>query len=470
MKLSLLTCLAFLLLITLPGCSALTLPTIAPTLALPTEPLYPPDIPSEPVTATSTYAPTPTLAPDMPLWITNPVDHTILQVDPTTNRIAHVIETQGRPEVSVTGAGAVWVLDRENDWVLRVDPRKKEVTAVIRIPDGDAETLAANEQSVWVGVAGRINWDAVLPGQKDLWPSGYIFRIDPNTNELAERVHSEYPVSNLAVEGNTLWVVSKDSVGTMLQRMDLQTKELTPVSLTHLPEWYLLDDITVGGDLWFYSQAYSKIFRARVESPASSRVFAAIDLAQREPVGYADLLFSHHGLWAATTWGSVLHIDPHTNHLLGQVDLDLPLSSLLVSADSVWAFSQQAGQLFRVDPTIHQVTATIETGSQVQPTVVPSPTPRVVIWQPCPNSPTSRLKVGDLAYVNKEPPLANRIREEPNREAETIGYIGPGASMEIIEGPACEEGWVWWKIRNANVEGWTAEGDQETYWLVPLLP
>ncbi len=131
--------------------------------------------------------------------------------------------------------------------------------------------------------------------------------------------------------------------------------------------------------------------------------------------------------------------------------------------------SEQAAVLYRIDPANNQVVAQIQTGSLLEPTVVPSPTPRVVIWKPCPNSPSSRLKVGDLAYVTKDPPIPNRVRKEPDREAEILGNINPGASMEIIEGPACENGWVWWKVKNADLNGWTSEGDKETYWLIPLF-
>jgi len=42
--------------------------------------------------------------------------------------------------------------------------------------------------------------------------------------------------------------------------------------------------------------------------------------------------------------------------------------------------------------------------------------------------------------------------------------------VEIIDGPRCVKDWVWWKIESqeSDVTGWTSEGDEENYWLVPV--
>ncbi len=79
------------------------------------------------------------------------------------------------------------------------------------------------------------------------------------------------------------------------------------------------------------------------------------------------------------------------------------------------------------------------------------------------------FKVDDLAYVNKQPPQSNRVRKEPSRDSEMVGYIDPGQSVVITGGPTCADGWVWWQVQNSMVNGWTAEGDRDAYWLVPLL-
>jgi Tol biopolymer transport system component len=42
--------------------------------------------------------------------------------------------------------------------------------------------------------------------------------------------------------------------------------------------------------------------------------------------------------------------------------------------------------------------------------------------------------------------------------------------MDILAGPTCQNGWVWWEIRSltTGLTGWTAEGDGQNYWLLPV--
>jgi serine/threonine-protein kinase len=109
------------------------------------------------------------------------------------------------------------------------------------------------------------------------------------------------------------------------------------------------------------------------------------------------------------------------------------------------------------------------------PTWTPLPTPTATEtpsgkWQPCSGSYASRLHVGDRAYVSYNPPLPNRVRSEPNTTSAILGALDVGEQMEIIEGPACSNNWVWWRVSSLakSLVGWTAEGDGKDYWLVPL--
>jgi hypothetical protein len=91
-------------------------------------------------------------------------------------------------------------------------------------------------------------------------------------------------------------------------------------------------------------------------------------------------------------------------------------------------------------------------------------------WRACSQAPLSRLHVGMQAYVSYVPPLSNRVRSDAGTSERILGYIGPGEEITILDGPACANGWIWWKIRSSEsgLTGWTAEGDQSDYWLVPM--
>ena len=88
----------------------------------------------------------------------------------------------------------------------------------------------------------------------------------------------------------------------------------------------------------------------------------------------------------------------------------------------------------------------------------------------CSGSLPSHLKTGGYAYVSNNPPLDNRVRQGPGQDQQIVGYIASGHSMQILDGPQCADGYIWWKVqstRNSNVIGWSAEGDNSTYWLIP---
>jgi hypothetical protein len=82
----------------------------------------------------------------------------------------------------------------------------------------------------------------------------------------------------------------------------------------------------------------------------------------------------------------------------------------------------------------------------------------------------TQLHVGDKAQINSEPALPNRVRSSASTNAEVLGFIQPGEQVDILEGPTCAQDWVWWRVRSVStsLEGWTAEGDQEDYWLIPV--
>ena len=62
---------------------------------------------------------------------------------------------------------------------------------------------------------------------------------------------------------------------------------------------------------------------------------------------------------------------------------------------------------------------------------------------------------------------ANRLREEPTTDAETLGFIPGEATFMVFDGPVCADGFVWWQVGYDGQIGWTVEGNDE-YWLEPV--
>jgi hypothetical protein len=97
-------------------------------------------------------------------------------------------------------------------------------------------------------------------------------------------------------------------------------------------------------------------------------------------------------------------------------------------------------------------------------TVIPAATSTLPV---CSEAPDTALKVGDSAHVSVEQPFSNRVRRDPGIQSESLGQIQPGEIVKILAGPACADGYVWWLVRSlGGLEGWTAEGDAASDWIV----
>jgi WD40 repeat protein len=85
----------------------------------------------------------------------------------------------------------------------------------------------------------------------------------------------------------------------------------------------------------------------------------------------------------------------------------------------------------------------------------------------CPGFLPSRLVVGEIGRVLPDTP--NRIREHPDIDSELIGEIPVGHTVFILAEPSCDaSGMAWWQVEYQGVVGWTAEGQDQTYWLEPV--
>ena len=118
-------------------------------------------------------------------------------------------------------------------------------------------------------------------------------------------------------------------------------------------------------------------------------------------------------------------------------------------------------------PALPSPTSTSPSTATISLTTTPTAKPT---WMPCPGIYFSRLYVGDKAYVSFDPPLPNRVRSQPSTSGVYLGMLQPGERAEIIGGPVCSNQWIWWEVRSlaSGLKGWTAEGDNKAYWLVPV--
>ena len=121
------------------------------------------------------------------------------------------------------------------------------------------------------------------------------------------------------------------------------------------------------------------------------------------------------------------------------------------------------------------------------PTVPPTPTettsPREVVATVtptlgtiyCPGSFPTRLAVGDMARVAT---FQINVREGPGATYSIVRRLDGNRTMEILDGPVCDDGQLWYYIRSETIrprdgsqpyqaEGWVAEESDDEYLIEP---
>jgi len=82
---------------------------------------------------------------------------------------------------------------------------------------------------------------------------------------------------------------------------------------------------------------------------------------------------------------------------------------------------------------------------------------------------TLPFRLGGQVYARITPGPANSLRTEPGRGyGYVITYIPAGATVQVLEGPKCIGSIYWWRVSYANLQGWTGEGENGTYWMEPI--
>jgi len=232
---------------------------------------------------------------------------------------------------------------------------------------------------------------------------------------------------------------------------------------------------------------------ARVEVPKSSRASLKPSLASGATIGSRDgplpSALVQVRAWAETELLPRLGGDARLVYLVGAVILLLVLTVALLflisGPTAAEMLNTQVAQAVMVarQGTEAAVTISLRVTATARPTRRPSATPRptqIVVtdtpvpgswWWPDENCPASRLRDRDWTRVSLYPPKPNRIRRGPGLGYDQIGSAQPGQVLLVLGGPVCNDSdeMNWWYVRldGEDLEGWTAEGTFEEFWLDP---
>jgi DNA-binding SARP family transcriptional activator/streptogramin lyase len=277
-------------------------------------------------------------------------------VDPGTDTIVGQIRVGGRPVGPAVGEAAVWVGNRDDNTLLRIDPRSLDVVETIG--------LGVTPTDVEVGAGG-------------VWvlSDSALLRIDPAINDVVEtflRTSGQERWTNMEVGANAVYVCRCAPIPrSTVARVDPVTGDVTYLRVGPVGQ------IAYGqGALWALT-GYEADTIKRI-NPETNAVVASISLERiGETHGYRPRIVVGEGaIWLASKQ-SLWRIDPATNRFLGSISLGMTAEgsvaagkaegSVAAGYGAVWVASFGDGRLLRVDPKSQTVSQPIPLGTLIYP-------------------------------------------------------------------------------------------------------
>ena len=247
--------------------------------------------------------------------------------------------------------------------IRRLDPRTGEEEEAVELEDFFANTaeVAFGAGSVWVSSA---DWGPGPVEERRPWDA--VYRIDPETNRVADRIPVDAP-TGVAFGHGSAWAVSAGR-GT-LSRIDPDTGEVA----ARIEVGRGAVDVAVderGGAVWVAGLHLSESYGgehpqgdpqdnklSRVD-PETNRVVAEVPISANARYGGAQSVAVGIGaVWAQDSNGKLFKVDPSTNGVVAGVPLGDYSSHLAVTGGSVWVSGQDRSGtwLKRVDPRTVEV-------------------------------------------------------------------------------------------------------------------
>ena len=256
--------------------------------------------------------------------------NSVAVVDPKSGRVVADVPIGGRPIAIAVGAGAVWVVNADDQTVVRIDPKSRKVAKTIGGLGTNVSDVATGFGSVWVA------------GGND----GTLTPIDPNLNAPGEPIDLgagqetlPQPVFEVATGAGHVWITR----GNKVLRIDPQTSAIRAIAVSR-PQ-----GLEVGAGSAWVTQLNEHVLRFDANT---GRKTADEDLSQQLlfPLVYAGSLWLYG---YAEDVPQILRLNLNTVKQEGTAipfePTELPFG-LAGGAGAIWTTTHNAGDLWRVDP------------------------------------------------------------------------------------------------------------------------
>ena len=263
----------------------------------------------------------------------------LVRIDPATNRVTRTTAVGSEPSSLAVGRSGVWIANREDATLSRVDPETGDIELMVSAQGVPAE-IAVDVARVFVA-AGPVE--------------AKIAVIDPATGQqqdLFPIVSGAFFGSPSVAADSGVWVATGDR---RIGRLNLLTGALEHPAVIPQPPAERADamfsSIAVGeGSVWVVGDLLEQTLW-RIDR-SSGRLVSTIPL----PFAPTDVAAGAGAVWVTSRLeDTVSRIDPMTNEITATIRVGRGASGIATGAGSIWIAESIDGTVARVDPTTLEV-------------------------------------------------------------------------------------------------------------------
>lgn len=286
------------------------------------------------------------------------LDHSAETVDPFTSLydLRRVERRRGRAQVVAVGHGALWVANRGDGTVSRVDLATDRVVATVPVGDA-ADVVAAGPDAVWVGGWSRRAGNTVsrvdpltnrvvatVPLTSEpyglavtgdaVWATelvaGTVTRIDPSSNRVVATIRTGGRPVHVAADERSVWVAYP--LDTLVRRIDPLTNTVDGTVRVAQPQ-----GVAIGfGSVWVPSQRAREVLRFDPRAGLTTAGAAGRIPVAGEP---AFIAVGRSAVWVGGHDRTVQRIDPATGTVTASRPVAGALHAMAVDGVSLWTAS-----------------------------------------------------------------------------------------------------------------------------------
>lgn len=279
------------------------------------------------------------------VWLSNedgPIERFDARTGASLGKI-DVTNKQGAMHPAVA-FGSMWIGQRRDDTVYRVDLSTGAVQAAVKVP----AAIPSSGGPVYAPVAATDNAVYVV-GLTDGSSKGQLFRIDPSTNQVVGSFAVPLLTSNVEWGFGSLWLTTDKAV----VRVDPVTgAQLASIPLDQNNLKYLLGIRAVAGGIWLHGRNGPSADVVRID-PTTNTVVAQFSTGNEPDGSYlrTDFVSAGGSIWTCANDAALVRIDPATNKVVSRF-VDQPTGGCYLTADgnAIWfgAFSGKTLYRFQV--------------------------------------------------------------------------------------------------------------------------